>query len=591
MNPIATTRRTFTALSLALVATGASAASPGPADLRFATLARRYLDEFAAGSPVQATSLGDHRFDTQVDNLSAAARTQRTVQSRALLAEVSTVKPGDLSRENQVDLALLVNQLNFDIWTSEVLQSWAWDPQIYANTMGGALYSLMTRDFAPLPVRMHAAMARMEKLPALLAQGRAELQPARVPLVHAQTVARQNPGVITIVDQMITPHASVLIPAEQARLGAATKALRAALAEHQTWLDSVLVPNAKGDFRLGAALYDQKLAFALMSPLPRAEIRTRAEAALKTARAQMYAVSQKVLAGKANAPAAPDRPTPAQQQAVIEAALELAYVDHPPRDKLVEAARAALDDATAFVKAKDLITLPDAPVQVITMPEFQRGAAVAFCDAPGPLERNLPTFYNISPVLDDWTATQAESFLREYNRRALNDVAIHEAMPGHFVQLWHANKHPSILRAVLASGPFIEGWAVYAEDMVAQAGYMDPLFRLQQLKTRVRTITNAILDQMVHVDGAGREEVMTFLTITAFQQEREADGKWVRACLSSAQLPTYFVGVSEHDELRVEAEKRWGAGFKLKRYNDTVLSFGSPPVRFARALMFDEPIA
>jgi uncharacterized protein (DUF885 family) len=591
MSPIATTRRTFTALSLALVATGARAASSGPADLRFATLAKRYLDEFAAGSPVQATALGDHRFDTQVDNLSSAARVQRTVQSRALLAEASALKAAELSRENQVDLALLVNQLNFDIWTSEVLQSWAWDPQIYANTVGGALYSLMTRDFAPLAVRMHAAMARMEKLPALLAQGRAELQPARVPLVHAQTVARQNPGVITIVDQMITPHAGVLIPAEQARLAAATKALRAALAEHQTWLDTVLVPNAKGDFRLGAALYDQKLAFALMSPLPRAEIRTRAEAALKTARAQMYAVSQKVLAGKPGAPEAPDQPTSAQQQAVIEAALELAYVDHPPRDKLVEAARAALDDATAFVKAKDLITLPDAPVRVITMPEFQRGAAVAFCDAPGPLERNLPTFYNISPVLDDWTATQAESFLREYNRRALNDVAIHEAMPGHFVQLWHANKHPSILRAVLASGPFIEGWAVYAEDMVAQAGYMDPLFRLQQLKTRVRTITNAILDQMVHVDGAGREEVMTFLTVTAFQQEREADGKWVRACLSSAQLPTYFVGVSEHDELRAEAEKRWGAAFKLKRYNDTVLSFGSPPVRFARALMFDEPIA
>jgi uncharacterized protein (DUF885 family) len=258
----------------------------------------------------------------------------------------------------------------------------------------------------------------------------------------------------------------------------------------------------------------------------------------------------------------------------------------------VEASRAALDQATAFTRAKDLITLPDAPVQVILMPEFQRGFAVAYCDPPGPLDKQLDTFYAVSPIPDEWTEAQAESFLREYNVRGLHDVAIHEGVPGHYTQLWHGNKHPSVLRAVLWSGPFVEGWAVYAEEMMADAGYLDgdPLFRLQQLKMRIRTITNAILDQMVHVDGADEAEVMKFLTVTAFQQEREAAGKWVRAQLSSAQLPTYFVGVSEHDELRAEARRREGEAFDLKRFHDRLLSFGAPPVRYARALMFDEPI-
>ena len=149
-----------------------------------------------------------------------------------------------------------------------------------------------------------------------------------------------------------------------------------------------------------------------------------------------------------------------------------------------------------------------------------------------------------------------------------------------------------MLRAVLASGPFIEGWAVYTERVMTDLGYMngDPLMRLIRLKWYLRSIGNAILDQAVHVEAMSREDAMQLMTRDTFQEEREAAGKWVRVQLTSAQLPTYFVGANEHFALREEAERRWGADFDLKRYHDTVLSFGSPPVRYARALMFDLPI-
>jgi uncharacterized protein (DUF885 family) len=226
------------------------------------------------------------------------------------------------------------------------------------------------------------------------------------------------------------------------------------------------------------------------------------------------------------------------------------------------------------------------------MPEFQRGVAVAYCDAPGPLDKGLATFYAVSPVPSDWAAPRAESFLREYNRRAIHDVATHEAMPGHYVQLAHSNVYPSTLRSVLASGAFVEGWAVYAESMMAQEGFMDgdPLYRLVVLKTKLRSITNAILDQAIHVDGMTREAAMKLMTQTAFQEEGEAAGKWVRASVSSAQLPFYFVGSEEHWQIRRKAEQAWAKDFTLKRYHDTVLSFGSPPARFVRQTMFDEPI-
>ena len=579
------TRRSAAALGLAALALPAVAASP--ADARFEALGARYIDQLARLSPISATGLGDHRFDTELDDLSAAGEARRTASRRALLKAFEAFRPADLSPANQVDLALVKNRLAAQLWTAEVLQDWAWDPQVYSGAAGSALYGLMAREFAPVDVRIRAATARMEKLPGLFAQARGALRPARVPLIHAQTAAAQNKGVLAIVDQQILPQAGGLPPADLARLKTADASLRAAVAEHQAWLDKTLVPNAKGDFRLGAKLYDAKLAFALNSPMSRAQIRTAADAALKAARAEMYAISRQ-LTGEG-----PEAPDAAIQQAVIEKALERVVSDHPPRDQLFEAARAAMNQAEAFLRSRPIITMPDTQVEVIPMPVYQRGSAVASCSSPGALERHLKTFYNISPIPEDWSAAQAESFLREYNRLSLHDVGIHEAMPGHFVQIWHSNRYPSTLRAVLGSGPFIEGWGVYAEDMMSKVGYLDgdPLFRLQILKNRIRSITNAIIDQMVHVDGVERDAFMRFLTVDAFQQEREAAGKWTRAQLSSAQLPSYFVGVTEHDALRAEAERRWGAGFNLKTYHDKVLSFGSPPGRYVRALMFDEAIA
>ena len=515
-----------------------------------------------------------------------------------MLAELDTLDVGKLSRENQVDAAILRNQVRYDLWTTETLQSWAWDPQIYSQLAGGALYTLMAREFAPMPQRLLAATARMEKLPVLFAQMRANLDPARVPRIHAETVAKQNAGVLSLVDQMIVPQSGQLVGDDRKRLDAAIAGLKTAVAEQQQWLDKTLVPNAKGDFRIGQQLYDEKLAFALNSPLSRAQIRQRAEAAIKLTRAEMYDIARKLLSERpastsTAAPASmPAQPDDAQQQAVIEAALELAYAERPARDKVVELARQSTAQATAFVREKNLVSVPDTPVQIILMPEFQRGVAVAYCDSPGPLDKGLDTFYAVSPIPEDWNKEQVDSFLREYNTRSIHELSIHEAMPGHYLQIAHSNKHPSTLRAVLGSGAFIEGWGMYGEKIMVDAGYMDsdPLMQLIQRKWALRATANALLDQAIHVDGMQRDEAMKLMTVTTFQQEREAAGKWVRAQLTSAQLPTYFVGYSEHMDLRREIEQREGDKFALKAYHDKVLSFGSPPVRFARQLMLDQPI-
>jgi uncharacterized protein (DUF885 family) len=560
--------------------------------MTFAAISKRYLDEMVAQTPVNATSLGDHRFDDQLDDVSTAGYDRRAALAHELLGQVQVLDSAELSRANQVDARLLANELEYQIWRIEQLAEWRWNPLVYTELAGNSVYLLLARDFAPLPDRLRIVSARLAELPRFLAQVRESLVPERVPRIHAETAIKQNTGVLTLIDQLVVPQLGVLPEADQAALRTSIAHARTAVAQHQIWLEKKLLPAAKGDFRLGAALYDAKLRFALDSPLTRAEIRTRAQSELVRTREEMYDIARAVLTNQPGAPPLPQAPTADEQQTAIAAALELAYAQQPARDEVFDTARRAFDDTTAFVRAHDLVTLFNDPLEIIPMPEFQRGVALAYCDSPGPLDQGQKTFYVISPIPNDWTDEQGKSFLREYNTRSIDNLTIHEAMPGHYLQFMHSNRYQSPLRAVLASGTFIEGWAVYSERMMVEQGFLggDPLMHLIQLKWYLRTIGNALLDQGVHVDDMSREDAMRLMTHDTFQEEREAAAKWVRAQLTSAQLPTYFVGVQEHLALREEAKKKWGKNFSLKLYHDMVLSFGSPPVRYVRELALDLPI-
>jgi uncharacterized protein (DUF885 family) len=587
---------------LTLVPTIAASQSMRRADRLFARIAKQWVDQMAKLGPVSATRIGEHRYDSLVDDMGPIGREANMALAKSTLARLRTINVGTLSRENQVDAALLKNNLESQIWMTETVQEWAWNPLMWQDVTSSAIYNLMAREFAPLSQRLTSANQRVLALPRLLEQARASLDPARVPKPHAEVYASQLRGLFSGLSDMLAPKADSLAaktPAERDAVLLAVTALneplndfRRALEVHQRWIDDTLLPQAKGEFRAGAARFDRQLGYTLLSPLTRADIRARADKAVIDVRARMYEVARLALQPTNTTLATPASPTPVQQQNAIRAALDLAAADRPTRNDLVGTSTRATETARQFLVQKDLIKLPDGPVRIILMPEFQRGFAVAYCDSPGPLEKNLDTFYAVSPIPDDWSDEQATSFTREYNNRGIQDIAVHEAMPGHYVQLFHSNSHPSLLRAILGSGSFVEGWAVYAETMMVEQGFLagDPLYELSQLKVLLRTITNAIIDQAIHVDGWSQDQVMSFLTQTAFQEEREAAGKWRRAQLSVTQLSTYFVGFSEHIEARNAAKAKQGASFDLRAYHNGILSFGSPPMRFARALYLNEPI-
>jgi len=561
-------------------------------DRQFEELAARYIDRFPAMSPVYATWLGDHRFDSELDGVSESDRVRSAGFIRDYIGQLSQIDPRRLSRSNQVDCAMLNHRLHSQLWRIEQLQEWAWNPLEYTRLVGSAIYGLVARDFAPFEKRLVCVSARLAAFPRLFDQIRAALVPARVPKVHAETAIKQNRGVLSIIDNMVEPYLTVLPPDEQNRLKSAIETGRRVVEDHQKWLESQLLPQATGDFRLGTELYEKKLAIALHTPLTRRQIRDRAERHLVQVRDRMYEIAKEVYRHRHPYTEFPAKPTDAYKQSIIRACLEIAYRDLPRADGIVKAVKRSLELATAFTRDKDLVTMPPDPVEIIVMPEFQRGIALAYCDAPGPLDAGQKTFYAVAPIPEEWTDDQVTSFLREYNIRSIHDLTVHEAVPGHFLQLAHSNRYPGILRAVLSSGTFIEGWAVYTESMMIDQGFMDgdPLMRLIVLKWQLRAAANAVLDQAVHCEGMTKEAGMKLLMEDAFQEEREASAKWLRAQLTSVQLSTYFVGYQEHTDLRREAERTWGDKFNLKEYHDRVLSFGSPPVKFVRALLLDTDI-
>jgi len=311
---------------LVLVAIVAPASSRAdPADDRFQTLSDRYLDEQPAFSPVGATVRGDHRFDDQLDRVGVDAKSTEIVFYIRMRADLADIETDSLSRANQVDAALLRHELNKKIWTNMELEEWRWNPTVYTELSGLAVYGLMAREFAPLNIRLMKVVARLEQLPGFLADVRTTLVPARVPAIHAETAIRQNHGVLANIDNLVVPAAGVLSGEQRRRLDDAVEVARAAVAEHQIWLEESLLPNAGGDFRIGQELYDEKLAFALNSPLARGEIRRRAESEYQRVRDAMYEVSKGAYMTAhpyAQLPATPDEH---HKQLVIRAALALAY--------------------------------------------------------------------------------------------------------------------------------------------------------------------------------------------------------------------------------------------------------------------------
>jgi Bacterial protein of unknown function (DUF885) len=567
------------------------------ADSAFTSYATATLDGLLDRQPEWATGVGDHRHDDRLTVGTAAHYEQTSRWAGERLAGLAGADTGRLSPQLQVDAQILANQLTRLQFMIDELREHEWNPMM-ANP-GRAIYNLLARDFAPLADRLRSAARRLAMLPESLAAARSALGP--MPEIHIETALTQFAGTERLLTGELRRAASDVAGASRDLDEVLPGALEA-IAEHTRWLEERLAGGRRDGFRdprLGADLFARKLALVLDTELPLEQIVARAEAGLARASEELAAAAAEYAGpaprgagllprGAGTGSGGPD---------TVRAALGALAADAPDDATILGFVRDAFVAQREFVVAHDLVTVFDDPLEVIAMPEIDRGVAVAYCDSPGPLETaGLATFIAVSPTPEDWAPDRVRSFYREYNRHMVHNLMVHEAMPGHALQLQHAHRFAggTKVRAAWRSGSFVEGWAVYAEQVMGAHGYPgegNPVaVRTQRLKSKLRVIINAIMDARVHCDGMTQEQAMALMTGRGYQEEGEAAGKWRRVLLTSAQLSTYFVGFTEVSDLAVGLQQAH-PGWPERQLHDAILAHGSPPARHLRTLLAVQPVA
>ena len=582
--------------TLALVTVGlllfqniAALSTKDTADGQFEKLANKYIAELMARNPEWATQLGEHQYDNRLNDYSLEGVKKERDVTQKYLDDLNKIQFDKLNKVNNVDARIFRENLEYGIFQADVLREYEWNPMSY--NAGSAINNLISRDFAPLKERLTNAKSRLESIPNVVAAAKKNLKNS--PHIYTETAIAQNKGVIGLINgdlQMFIDRAGM-----KTELAPAQAKAVAALTDYGKWLETDLLPRSNGDFRLGEVKYRQKLKFALSSEMSKEDLLARAESDLIATQERMFEVASGIHLDAINSKnknkniltIISAEITDAQKRKIIKAVLDELAKKHPTNKNIVSQASGDLKETTEFVRSKNLVTVPTEPVKVIEMPEFARGSAVAYFDSAGPFEKKNETYFTISPTPNDWTAQRKASFFKEYNDYMLQDLTIHEAMPGHYLQIMHSNKFeaPTPIRALFSSGSFVEGWAVYAEQLMAEKGYGGAEVEMQQLKMKLRVIINAIIDQKIHTAGMTEKQAIDFMMNEGFQEEGEAAGKWKRAQLSSTQLSTYYVGSVEVNDLRTAYEAKNKGKVNLKQMHDLMLSFGSPPAKYVKEMM------
>jgi len=545
-----------------------SATEPSaPANGTFVPLAERVIDELLASDPALANDAGDHRFDDRLPDLSADGVAARASMLRDASDSLSGVDADALPPAERVDHEQLLSLVERALFGLDEVRDHEWNP--LSHNPGALLHALIARPFAPTAQRLESLAGRLAAVPDALQTARAMLRDC--PRIHVETAAGQFRGAAAFVRDEI-PRLLADAPGLASTVEPVARGSVTALEEFARWLTERAADGDEArDPRLGRRLWEAKLWHTLDTELTAADVLRLARENLDRVSEEIREASVAFVGGRAD-------------DDTVRTALNRLADDHPDDDSIVELARQTLGETATFVAEHEIVSLMDDPCVIQEMPEFARGVAVAYCDAPGPLETaDVPTFYCIAPTPANWTPERVESFYREYNNYMVRNLTVHEAMPGHFLQLAHSRRYTGSTRAraVARSGTFIEGWAVYSEEAMVEHSYGGLPVQLQQLKMQLRMTINAILDQLVHCEAMTEGEAMALMTQRGFQEEGEAAGKWRRALLTSCQLSTYFVGYSEVAAISATRP----AHIAPRSWHDAMLSQGSPSPRHLRALL------
>jgi uncharacterized protein (DUF885 family) len=565
----------------------------------FPDQANRFILAGLRYQPVEATQAGYHGdvaapLDTELDDASPAtiaAQRALLLDGRKCFAATKVTDPEELA-----DLALVRGNIDYELFSLDVLQPYRYRPQDYVEMIGSGLFFPLTSTDGTEQARLSSVLARMEKIPRILEEARQNLKEADP--VYLDTALEENAGNTAVIEQIggMIPAGSPL----RARYDAAAKASRASLDSYSAWLKNDLAHRKHTvTWRTGSAVYAKIFTFALGPGTHETpdSVLASAERDLTRVRAEMYAVALPLhKQWFAEHGEHGDLRGDALQNKVIAEVIDRINQDHVAPDQLLQKVKGQAGGIRAFIVQKDLLTLSDRDnMHIVPTPVFLRGvySVAGFHPAPA-LEPTAEAEYWVTPIDPKMPRDQAKSKLREYNNWMLLYLTMHEALPGHYTQFEHADSvRPAsrrVLRVLLGNGPYEEGWGEYAVREMEDAGYAnhDPRFVLMVQKIRLRVIANAILDIRMQSRNMTDQEALALMQQKAFQTAAEAEGKLRRAKLTAGQLITYYVGYHQWIDLRNRMQQQQGSEFSLKRFNDTALDEGPLPLPLVQPLLMQK---
>jgi len=556
----------------------------GKDDGSFIAYESNFLNGLWKLSPDWATSEGFHKYDSLLLIPNDQSRDKLLTYAKVQLDSLSRFEVTTLNDANKIDYHMMENELESIEWNIQDLKAYQWDPSSY-NVTGTFAY-ILNEHYAPLANRLRHFFEKMANVPAYYKEAEKQIKDPVSDLT--ELAIDQHTGGLSVFEKDFEDSLkkSTIPQPEQKQMLDRAKTTADAVRAFTEWLKNLKNDHPRS-FRLGKDLYADKFKYDIQSESSPQQMYNAAVERKKDIHHDMAVISKKLWPKYFGT-----KPMPSDSLDMIAMVIDTLSAKHVEPDKFQSAIENTLPKLTAFVRAKDLLTLdPSKPLVVRKEPGYMAGVAGASMSSPGPYDKEGNSYFNVGS-LNGWPAGKAESYLREYNDYTLQILCIHEAIPGHYVQLVDANKAPSLIKSVFGNTAMIEGWAVYSEEMMLDNGYDndEPEMRLMWYKWHLRSVCNAILDYRVHCENMSKQDALKLLMHEAFQQQAEADNKWKRVTETSVQLDSYFIGYKEIIDLREAYKKKMGDKYKLKDFNEKFLSYGSAPVMLIKEAMLAKEV-
>lgn len=546
-----------------------SALSFGAPD--FNAFVEGYFEKALQDSPTFATSIGVHQYDANLEDYSRPGIFKRISWLKEQLGAFSHFNLKELTEEARIDWTLLKNYTQAQILELEEIRNWERNPDYYSSGITQSAYVIISRAFAPEEERLKVLIARESRMPQVLKQARVNLK--NPPKIFTEVAIEQVSGNLSFFEKDVPKaFANIKNPKLLKSFSTTNKAVIAALKEYRTYLEKMLLPKSKGDFRIGVEKYRKKLLFDEMVDMPLEKLLKIGNENLKANQERFIAVGREL--------------DPKKDPKQILQDLEK---DHVAPESLLQSVRDVNETLVQFLEEKKIVTIPSSVRPLVEeTPPFLRALTFASMDTPGPFEtRAKEAYYNITLPEKDWPQERVEEHMAGFNRGTVLSTSIHEAYPGHYTQfLWLQKANLSKVRKIVGCSSNAEGWAHYTEQMVLDEGFAkgDLKMRLGQLQDALLRNARFIVGIQMHRGNMTFDEGVKFFMTEGFQTKANAERETKRGTSDPTYL-YYTLGKLEIFKLREDYKKLKGSSYSLKEFHDTFLQQGFPPIPIVRTIM------